>query len=130
MNLADEFQQEEDSTCIRFERCLVRIKERMCCCKPKDESRADDYSKKEDDANNELFEVEFNYIHIGRIQTNDKTQLIKTLCESDDLELFEQEAIQVIIDYKWNTYARSIFLMKLVIYLVFEVFFFADVENL
>ena len=55
---------------------------------------------------------------------------MKTLCASEDLELFEQEAIQVIIDYKWNAYARSFFIFKLVIYFVFEVFFFIDVENL
>lgn len=40
------------------------------------------------------YEMQFNYIQIGKIQTKQKTQLIKTIRESEDMKLFEQDAIQ------------------------------------
>lgn len=77
-----------------------------------------------------MYEVQFNYIHQGKIQTEDKFNLIKTLVETKDLELFNTEPIQVIIDYKWNKYGQNFFIVKLVIYFIFMVFFFIDVELL
>ena len=47
-----------------------------------------------------------------------------------DIELFEDEAIQNIIDYKWNTYGYKFFLGKFLIYSVFLVLYYFDLESL
>jgi hypothetical protein len=47
-----------------------------------------------------------------------------------DLQLFEQEAIQMIIDFKWNSYAKNFFFVKLHIYLVFIISFNAELMTL
>ena len=54
--------------------------------------------------------MQYNYLLLDRIQGADKISLSKTLMRSENLVLFEQEAIQMIIDYKWNTYCRTFFL--------------------
>lgn len=56
--------------------------------------------------------------------------MTRTLKDSEDLALFEQEAIQIIIDYKWETYARNSFLVKLFIYSFFLITFYVDLETL
>ena len=50
--------------------------------------------------------------------------------ESDDLLLFEQEVIQNIIDYKWQTYAKQFFVRKFLLFNVFLIFFVWDLETL
>lgn len=35
-----------------------------------------------------------------------KREFITALDESSDLSIFEQEYVQVIIDFKWNTYTK------------------------
>ena len=49
---------------------------------------------------------------------------------SSDLGLFEQEAIQVIIDFKWTTYAKKFFFIKFYIYCVFIISFYLDIGTL
>ena len=78
----------------------------------------------------EQYEMQYNYIHLDKIQGEDKISLTRTLKDSEDLALFEQEAIQIIIDYKWETYAKRFFLIKLFTYAVFLVTFFVDLETL
>ena len=49
---------------------------------------------------------------------------------SNDLVLFEQEAIQMIIDYKWDTYCVSFFLKKFLIFSVYINCFYLDLESI
>ena len=72
--------------------------------------------------------MQFNYIYVGRMQTISKISLIRTLKDTEDMGLFEQEPIQVIIDYKWNTYTKNFFLVKLIIYFIYLSFFYFDMD--
>ena len=72
--------------------------------------------------------MQFNYIYLTNIQGDDKLSISRTLKDCTDLEIFEQEAIQDIIDYKWDTYTRSFFLNKFLLYSIFIVFFYIDIE--
>ena len=38
---------------------------------------------------------------------------------SKDIHLFEQESIQLIIDYKWKTYTVDFFKMKFMLYMIY-----------
>ena len=67
---------------------------------------------------------------MGAIQGDDKIQLSKSLVKSDDLHLFEQEAIQVIIDYKWYTYTRNYFIGKFILNMIYLIVLFIDVESI
>ena len=49
---------------------------------------------------------------------------------STDLGLFEQEAIQMIIDFKWYSYAKKFFFIKFYVYLVFIISFYIDLGSL
>lgn len=40
------------------------------------------------------------------------------------------EAVQVIIDFKWNTYGRRWFMLQLVIYIIFLFFFYIDMQSM
>ena len=48
----------------------------------------------------------------------------------DDLNLFEIEAIQTIIDYKWIKYTKNVFLAKFIVYLLFLITYISDLESL
>ena len=74
--------------------------------------------------------MEFNYIYLQEIQGSEKISLIRSLKESNDLKLFQKEAIQRIIDYKWNTYADRFFKVKFFIYLIFTMFFYWDMMKI
>ena len=50
--------------------------------------------------------------------------------ESEELILFEQEVIQSIIDYKWDTYAYKFSIRKFFLYCIFLAFFIWDLETL
>lgn len=52
-----------------------------------------------------------------------------TLKDCQDIELFEQEPIQHMIDYKWDTYTQSFFLLKFVLYSVFLMSYYYDIEK-
>ena len=60
------------------------------------------------------------------IQGDVKINLTKILKDCKDIELFEQIAIQNIIDYKWNTYGYKFFLGKCFIYGVFMISYTVD----
>ena len=47
-----------------------------------------------------------------------------------DLELFEEEAIQNIIDFKWNTYGYKYYLNKFMLYSIFLVLYYVDLDSL
>ena len=74
--------------------------------------------------------MQFNYIFLEMIQGEEKINLMKSLSNSEDLCLFEQEAIQMIIDYKWHTYAESFFRKKFYIYVLFLFTFYYDLESM
>ena len=74
--------------------------------------------------------MQYNYIYMRQIQTERKISFTKTLKDNEDLELFEIEAIQIIIDYKWNKYAKNFFLLKFFVYLSFLITYVSDLETL
>ncbi len=69
----------------------------------------------------EQFEMQYNYIFMAEIEGQDKLDVMRTLKDCEDIELFEQESIQNIIDYKWDTYGRFYFLLKFLLYVIFLV---------
>jgi len=76
----------------------------------------------------EKHEMQFNYVYVGKIQGENKTELMRYLSQSDDLDIFQQEAIQVIIDYKWDTYTKRFFLKKLLLYFIFLLNLYIDID--
>jgi len=76
----------------------------------------------------EQYEMQFNYIYMKDIQSESKIDVSKTLKDCRDIELFEQESIQHIINFKWNTYTKDFFLFKLVCYCIFLVVYYIDME--
>lgn len=81
----------------------------------KDNHMRNSKNKNQDSNETELYEMQFNYINLAQISGNGDSELevfnlAKSLKEAEDLRLFELEAIQVIIDYKWETYGRQFFI--------------------
>jgi hypothetical protein len=74
--------------------------------------------------------MKYNYIFMSEIEANDKINIAKTLKDCTDIELFEQSAIQHIIDYKWDTYAQEFFLQKFYLYMIFIICYFYDMESI
>lgn len=73
--------------------------------------------------------MQFNYIDIGSIQGDDPISISRTLKDCQDLELFELESIQHIIDFKWKTYTREFFMFKFFLFSLFVLCYYVDVEN-
>lgn len=76
------------------------------------------------------YEMRYNYIFLQEIEAGCKINISRTLKDCTDIELFEQPAIQHIIDYKWDTYGRQFFLIKFYLYLVFLVAYIYDMESI
>ena len=74
--------------------------------------------------------MQFNYILMEDIQGENKLSLTKVLKECKDLELFEEEAIQNIIDFKWDTYGYKYYLNKFMLYSIFLALYYVDLESL
>lgn len=77
----------------------------------------------------EEFEMQYNIINIGNIEGDDKLSISRTLKDCNDLELFEQESIQMLIDFKWNTYTKHFFMVKFFLYVTFVFFYYVDIET-
>ena len=90
----------------------------------------DEQAKNMSQKASELFEMQYNYILMEEIQGNNKIEVSRVLSECPDVGIFEQEAIQNIIDYKWTNYAREFFLMKFIFYAIFLLFYYIDLESL
>ena len=73
--------------------------------------------------------MQLNYLHLGEIQGENKTDLMRFLSQSDDLEIFQQESIQVIVEYKWETYTKQFFLNKLAMYFLFLMVLYIDIDR-
>ena len=76
-----------------------------------------------------MFEVQYNYIYISKVCGENKLEISKILKDCNNLELFELEPIQHIIDYKWNTYAYKFHLYKFFLYLIFLISYYVDIER-
>lgn len=66
---------------------------------------------------------------MDQIQGEKKISFSKIMKDCEDIKLFEQESIQHIIDYKWTTYGYQFFLTKFVLYSIFILFYFLDLEQ-
>lgn len=73
--------------------------------------------------------MQYNYIHIGNIQGDDKLSISRTLKNCQDIELFESESIQLLIDFKWNCYTKQFFLSKFYMYTTFVIVYYMDIES-
>jgi len=78
----------------------------------------------------EEFEMQYRFIYMEKIQGDSKIEVSRTLKDTEDFELFGQESIQNIIDYKWNTYAREYFFQKFLLYSLFLVLYYLDMESI
>ena len=74
--------------------------------------------------------MKYNYIYMKEIEEADKMSVSKALKDCKDIKLFEQEAIKVIIDYKWETYGKSFFMLKFFIYTLFLILYYIDLESI
>jgi len=63
----------------------------------------------EEEQKEEQYEMQYHYIFMEAIEGGQKIDVARTLKDCEDIRIFEQEAIQNIIDYKWETYAREFF---------------------
>ena len=72
----------------------------------------------------------YNYLFLKNIRGELPIALTRTLNQSAKLSLFEQDVIQIIIDFKWKTYTEMYFKKKLYGYIVFIIFFIYDLETL
>jgi hypothetical protein len=76
----------------------------------------------------EEYEMQFNYIYMDEIQGYKKIQFSKIMKDCTDIHLFEQEAIQHIIDYKWDTFGYQFFSNRAILYSVFMILYYIDLE--
>lgn len=88
------------------------------------------FKGKQKNARVEEYEMQYNYINMEQIQGEKRVSFSKVMKDCEDLVLFEQESIQHIIDYKWKTYGYNFFLLKFVLYFVFLVFYYIDLESI
>lgn len=56
---------------------------------------------------------------MAEIQGSNKISISQVLKNSKDVQLFEQESIQLIIDYKWKTYTVNFFKKKFMLYIIY-----------
>ena len=66
-------------------------------------------------------EMQYNCINMVGLENGNKILFSKVLRNCTDLQLFEVEPIQIIIDYKWDTYGFNFFKYKFMIYVMFMV---------
>lgn len=72
--------------------------------------------------------MEYKFINMKEIEGASKISVSSAFKNSTDLDLFEQEAIQFIIDYKWDTYSKSFFQKKFLAYSLYMFVFYLDCE--
>lgn len=80
------------------------------------------------DIKKESYQVQIKFINMKEIEGDNKLSISFALKNSSDLDLFEQDAIQKIIAYKWITYSKHFFQKKFVLYLLYMVTFYVDME--
>ena len=72
--------------------------------------------------------MQYNCINMSEFENGNKIKFSRVLRKCTDLELFDKELIQVIIDYKWDTYGFNFFRNKFMIYLIFMIVNLTDTE--
>ncbi|CDW91053.1 UNKNOWN [Stylonychia lemnae] len=80
--------------------------------------------KEEDES---MVSIEYQLINLPVTLRQNRTDLIQVLSETDKPEYFENEIIQSIIKFKWNTYTKSFYQKKFYIYLIFMTSFIFDI---
>eukprot|EP00347_Sterkiella_histriomuscorum_P018607 403344872 len=71
-----------------------------------------------------LVEIQYNLINIP-VTLNNKN-FIKNLIDSPNLEYFEIEFIQTILNFKWERYAKKFFITQFYLYLIFLLSYVLD----
>ncbi|CDW78734.1 wd-40 repeat protein [Stylonychia lemnae] len=79
------------------------------------------------DQNDSLVSVEYHLINLPVALTESPRDLMKVLSEAERPEYFENQVIQNIINYKWNTYTKLFYQEKFYYYLVFMSTFIIDI---
>ncbi|CDW83686.1 serine threonine protein kinase [Stylonychia lemnae] len=70
------------------------------------------------------YQIEYILVNIPETLTNAK--FIELLQESDNLDLFDCEIIQFILDFKWQMYAQKFFRGNFMLYMIFMTSFLID----
>eukprot|EP00347_Sterkiella_histriomuscorum_P017811 403347898 len=69
--------------------------------------------------NEKLTPIEYFLINLPETLTKEPREFMQVLSQSENLEVFEYLAVQIIIDFKWNQYTKSFFKKQFFIFLVF-----------
>eukprot|EP00347_Sterkiella_histriomuscorum_P000920 403374018 len=77
-----------------------------------------------EDNDQPLVEVEYNLINIPTTMTSQ--DFIRNLIDSQNLEYYETEFIQTVLNFKWDTYTNKFFINQFYLYLVFLISYVTD----
>ena len=86
--------------------------------------------KGDDQESKEKFEMDFKFIYMHKMQGASKIELSKVLSQCNDIHVFNQDLIQRIIDFKWDTYAKNSFIIKFLVFVLFCVLYYFDLESI
>eukprot|EP00347_Sterkiella_histriomuscorum_P018211 403346367 len=86
----------------------------------------DKYIGKSVDEKNDQPQVEIQYNLINIPATINNKNFIKKLIDSPNLEYFETEFIQTILNFKWERYAKKFFINQFYLYLIFLLSYVLD----
>eukprot|EP00347_Sterkiella_histriomuscorum_P008062 403346519 len=70
---------------------------------------------------------QIDYLLVNIPQTLRSKKFIPNLVDLDNLEIFESECIQIILDYKWQTYTRRFYLIQFYVFILFLVAYAIDI---
>eukprot|EP00347_Sterkiella_histriomuscorum_P008487 403344908 len=70
--------------------------------------------------------VQIEYLLINMPKTIESLQFIQNLSQINDLDIFESECIQIILDYKWDTYTNKFYLTQFTIFILFLISYIID----
>ena len=74
--------------------------------------------------------MEFKYINMKAIECGEKLSISKVLKACPDIELFENESIRHIIDYKWEISCQKRFYGKFFCYCVYMIILFWECDSI
>eukprot|EP00347_Sterkiella_histriomuscorum_P008970 403343034 len=77
-----------------------------------------------EDNDQPLVEVEYNLINIPTTMTSQ--DFIRNLIDSQNLEYYETEFIQTVLNFKWDTYTNKFFINQFYLYLLFLISYVTD----
>eukprot|EP00347_Sterkiella_histriomuscorum_P003781 403362967 len=70
--------------------------------------------------------IQIEYFLINMPKTIQSKDFIQNLSKVNDLDIFESECIQFILDYKWDTYTNNFFLMQFTTFILFLIAYLID----